>query len=47
VTQQRPMVEQFAPDFRQLHLQTKERIKWTAISWLHYTKTVGWLFCSV
>jgi len=35
VTQQRLIVEQFAPDFRNLHLQQKERIMWAAISWLH------------
>jgi len=47
VTQQKLIAEQFAPDFRNLHLQPKERIKWTAISWLHDTKTVNWPLCSV
>ena len=36
-----------APEIRSLHLQPKERIKWTAISRLHYSRTVNWLLCSV
>ena len=39
VTQQRPIVEQFAPNFRNLPLQAKKRIKWTASSSLHVTRT--------
>ena len=30
VTQQRPIVQQFAPEFRNLPLQAKKRIQWTA-----------------
>jgi len=41
VTQQRPILEQFAPEFRNLPLQAKERILWTGSSSLHVTKTVN------
>ena len=41
VTEQRPIVEQFAPEFRNLPLQAEKRIKWTESSSLHVTKTVN------
>jgi len=41
VTQQRPIVEQFAPEFRNLPLQAKKRIKLTASSSPHVTRTVN------
>jgi len=41
VTQQTPIVEQFAPQFHNLPLQAKNLIKWTASSLLHVTKTVN------
>jgi len=40
-TQQRQIVEQSASEFRSLHLQAKERNKWTGSSSLHDTRTVN------
>ena len=41
VTQQRPIGEQFTLEIRNLHLQAKKRIKWTASSSLHVTRSVN------
>jgi len=41
VTQQRPIVEQFAPEFRNLPLQARSGHEWTASSQLHAIKTAN------